>query len=162
MTLKRTLRYYYLRIKNLSGNPRSIASGMAIGVFIGLTPTIPFHTVIILLATSLLSSSRIAGIIGATVVSNPVTIPIHYYLAYYLGKWVTAFKISLPATYSIIDTVHAGWKLALTMLIGGVILGIIPAVITYFLTLYSFKYLRTKRRARRLPDTVGPGRHTNP
>ncbi|MEW6327355.1 MAG: DUF2062 domain-containing protein [Thermodesulfobacteriota bacterium] len=150
MTLKRTIRYYYLRIKNLKGNPRAIASGMAIGVFIGLTPTIPFHTVLILLATSLLKSSRIAGIIGATVVSNPVTIPIHYYLAYYLGKWITFFEMRLPHTYSIIDIARAGWELVLTMLFGGVILGIIPAVITYFLTLYSLKYLRTKYRARRL------------
>ncbi len=151
MTLKRTLRYYYLRIKNLKGDPRSIASGMAIGVFIGLTPTIPFHTALILLATSLLSSSRVAGLIGATVVSNPVTIPVQYYLAYCLGKWVTTFKISLPATYSIIDIVHAGRDLVFTMLIGGVILGIIPAVITYFLTLYSFKYFRAKMcRAKRL------------
>ena len=149
MTLKRTLRYYYLRIKNLKGNPRSIASGMAIGVFIGLTPTIPFHTVMILLITSLLSSSRIAGLIGAIVISNPVTIPIYYYLAYYLGKWVTSFEMKLPHTYSIIDIARAGWELVLTMLIGGVILGIIPAVITYFFTLYIFKHLRTKRQARR-------------
>lgn len=148
MTLKRTLKYYYLRIKNLKGNPRSIASGMAIGVFIGLTPTIPFHIAIILLITTLCKGSRVAGIISATMVSNPVTIPINYYLAYRLGVWITASEINLPLSYSIIDIARAGWELALIMLIGGIALGLIPAVIVYFFTLYSFKHL--KYRARRL------------
>lgn len=150
MTLKRTLRYYYLRLRNLKGNPHSIACGMAIGVFIGLTPTIPFHTIMIILATSLFRSSRVAGIIGATMVSNPVTIPIHYYLAYRFGKWIISSEISLPHTYSIVDIAHTGWKLVLTMLSGGILLGVIPAVIVYFLTLYSFKYLKTKHCAKRL------------
>lgn len=148
MNLKRTLRYHYLRIKNLKGNPRVIASGMAIGVFIGFTPTVPFHILLILLTTSLFKSSRVAGIIGATVVSNPATIPFLYYLAYRLGQWITAIEISLPPAYSMIDLVHTGWKLTLTMLVGGVALGLIPAIITYFCTLYGFKYLRTKYRVR--------------
>ncbi len=146
MTFKRTLKYYYLRIKNLKGDPRSIALGMAIGVFVGLTPTIPFHTVAILLAATLLNASRLAGIIGASIVSNPFTIPIHYYLAYRIGQWVTAADVRLPDTYSIVAMLRMGWRLAVAMLAGGLILGIIPALLAYFLTLYAFKRLGTLRR----------------
>ncbi len=150
MTLKRTLKYYYLRMKNLKGNPYSIASGMAIGVFIGLTPTIPLHAVIIISITSLFKSSRVAGLLGATIVSNPVTMPVHYYLAYHLGKRIISSNITLPHTYSIVDIACVGQELTITMLVGGVALGLIPAVMAYFFALYGLTYLKAKRQSKRL------------
>jgi len=43
---KYNLRELVRRVKKLEGNPHYIAMGMAIGVFVGITPTMPFHTVI--------------------------------------------------------------------------------------------------------------------
>jgi uncharacterized protein (DUF2062 family) len=34
---------FYLRIKSLQGDPRYVAVGMAVGVFVAFTPTIPFQ-----------------------------------------------------------------------------------------------------------------------
>ncbi|MDP3478975.1 MAG: DUF2062 domain-containing protein, partial [Desulfoprunum sp.] len=49
MRLKRLGKYYYLRFLRLKGDPYSLAFGTAIGVFVGLTPTMPLHTAIILI-----------------------------------------------------------------------------------------------------------------
>ena len=43
---KYNLREIVKRVKKLEGDPHYIAMGMAIGVFVGTTPTMPFHTVI--------------------------------------------------------------------------------------------------------------------
>jgi uncharacterized protein (DUF2062 family) len=47
MVLMKRLRIYYDRFISLKGEPASIAAGFAIGVFVGVTPTIPFHTAMI-------------------------------------------------------------------------------------------------------------------
>ena len=44
MTYKRTLKYCWLKLRRLQGDPKKLAWGMALGVFIGVTPTLPFHT----------------------------------------------------------------------------------------------------------------------
>jgi hypothetical protein len=49
MTLRRILRYQWLKFLRLQEDPRKLAWGMALGVFIGITPTIPFHLVAALL-----------------------------------------------------------------------------------------------------------------
>jgi hypothetical protein len=41
--LQRRLRYYKLRFLRLKGDPKSIARGVALGTFIGITPTLPLH-----------------------------------------------------------------------------------------------------------------------
>lgn len=146
MILKRfNFRYYFQRVKNLEGNPHSIALGMAIGVFVGLTPTIPFHTIVIILATTLFRCSRLAGIIAGTLVCNPFTIPVIYYLSYRIGKWTFSSGITLPNTYSILTIAHAGWELLSTMLMGGLVLGLVPALLSYFGAFYSFRHLASRR-----------------
>jgi uncharacterized protein (DUF2062 family) len=43
MTLRRVLRYHWLKFLRLQEDPKQIAWGMALGVFIAFTPTIPFY-----------------------------------------------------------------------------------------------------------------------
>ncbi len=60
--------------KNLKGDPHYIALGMAIGVFVSITPTIPFHTVIALAMVIALPGSKAAAALSVWF-SNPITIP---------------------------------------------------------------------------------------
>jgi len=94
MKFERLTRYYYLRFTRLKGNPKSLAMGTAIGVFIGISPTIPLHTVLILGITIATRTSTIAGIISSWVVCNPLTyIPI-YYFSMLLGNLVTPYELN--------------------------------------------------------------------
>jgi len=40
---------------------------------------------------------------------------------------------------------HMGWKAAVVMLTGGVVLGIIPGIVSYFVTLKLFRSIRARR-----------------
>jgi uncharacterized protein (DUF2062 family) len=144
--LKERLRLFLIRIRDLQGEPRYVATGMAIGVFVAVTPTIPFHTVIALALAFILKGSKPAAVIGVWF-SNPLTIPALYYGSFKIGTLL----LGEPPPYdihfeSIPDLLELGLDVTLAMLIGGVLLGIIPAVIAYFVTFRVVVKLRERPR----------------
>jgi len=128
------------QLKELRGKPHEISLGMAIGVFIAITPTIPFHTAVALAA--LLRGSKLAAALGVWV-SNPLTIPFFYYGSYRLGRFVLGYPhLVLPADYSVISLIKLGKHVTVAMLHGGVLLGILPGLLAYFLT---YKFTSSRR-----------------
>ena len=73
MNFNRINKYYYLKFMRLRGDPKVLAGGVAIGVFVGLTPTIPLHTLLVIAFTIITRTSTIAGIISSVAVCNPLT-----------------------------------------------------------------------------------------
>lgn len=159
MKPERLSKYYYLRLKRLQGNPHELALGFAIGVFIGITPTIPFHTILIIVLTLLTRSSFIAGILSSWLVCNPLTtIPI-YYLALLVGNAVTPYSFSWDTVETVIDSLFSadsfsqsfsvlaniGFEVTVVMVSGGVIIAIPFAILSYFLSLNFFVAYRQKR-----------------
>jgi uncharacterized protein (DUF2062 family) len=63
--IKKRSKEFYHRFISLKGEPASIAMGMAIGVFIGVTPTIPFHTAMIIAVGVLFKQNITAGYLGS-------------------------------------------------------------------------------------------------
>jgi uncharacterized protein (DUF2062 family) len=125
------------QLKELRGKPHEISLGIAIGVFIAITPTIPFHTVLAVSLAALLRGSKLAAALGVWV-SNPLTIPFFYYGSYRLGRFVLGYpQLPLPADYSLISLMKLGKHVTVAMLHGGVLLGILPGLLAYFLT-YKF------------------------
>ena len=55
------IRDFILKAKRLEGDPHFIALGLAIGVFVGFTPTIPFHTVLAVALAFLFKGSKAAA-----------------------------------------------------------------------------------------------------
>jgi len=156
---RRTLRYYLLRFVRLKGEPRFLARGFAIGVFIGITPTIPLHTVAILALTILFRSSKLAGLLASWLVSNPLTFFPQYYLSWRLGTFLTGKTISWEKVRQIMQMIsdgsgfteilHAisrlGWDAVITMVTGGCLLALPVAVIGYFAALYLLTIMNRKR-----------------
>ncbi len=87
MTLRRILRYQWLKFLRLQEDPRKLAWGMALGVFIGVTPTIPFHLVAALFLAALLGVSPVTAFIGIQV-GNPLTVVPIYLSAYKVGQFL--------------------------------------------------------------------------
>ena len=74
--LGRPFRYLYLRFIRLRGTAEEVARGMALGVFIGLTPTMGIQMPLAFFFAMLLKENKIAAVIGVWI-SNPMTaIPI--------------------------------------------------------------------------------------
>lgn len=144
--------YLFIKhFKELNGNPHYIALGMAIGIFVSFTPTIPFHMVLGVMIAFILRGSKSAAAIGVWA-SNPVTIPVFYYTEFKMGCLVLGRSIPFNAKYeSITSLLKLGWDVTLVMMAGGVVLGIVFGVITYFVTRRIARAVRDKKQAARGP-----------
>lgn len=152
--LKQRLRDFIERAKKLQGDPHYIAVGMAIGVFVAITPTIPFHTAIALALAFMLRGSKPAAVI-AVWVSNPVTIPIFYLGSYKVGNFILGNSIPFDPKYEALsELAKLGADATIAMLVGGVILGIVPGIAAYFITRKIFTTLRTRRVEKHLFDEM--------
>ncbi len=160
---RRLVRYYYLKFLRLQGDPKSIARGVAVGIFIGITPTIPLHTILILGFCLLFRTSKVAGILASILVSNPFTFFIQYYLSWLVGTAIfpgllswqrlqevmtvlssggsgfTAFKDSLSAISSL------GFDAITVLVVGGTLLALPFTALSYYYSLKLFTRLRNKR-----------------
>jgi len=148
-TVKERLKALFIRIKELQGDPRYIATGMAVGVFVGVTPTIPFHTLIAIALAFVFRGSKPAAAIGVWF-ANPVTIPLFYIGSFKVGTLILNKPIPFDAKFeSITELMTLGLDVTIAMIIGGAILGILPAIISYFLTFRIMTTVREKALKRK-------------
>jgi uncharacterized protein (TIGR03546 family) len=146
MSFSRTLRYHWLKFLRLQDEPWKIAWGMALGIFVGFTPTVPFHTVAVLFLAPLLGISPVAAFLGIQI-CNPLTLPPLYLAAFKVGHFLLnhGAPLRLPATYSFSDLTHLLWQGGLALQVGGVIIAIPPAIAAYFLSMWIIKRYRRLR-----------------
>ncbi len=166
MTLRRVLRYQWLKFLRLQGDPRKLAGGMALGVFIAFTPTIPFHTIGALALAALLGVSPVTAFLGIQI-CNPLTIPPIYVAAYKVGQFLLyrGQPLVFPTTSSYEAWLQVLWQGGVSLQVGGVIIGILPAIASYFLTLWIVQHYRRRKAAKALrvlrlsqnpPEPSGP------
>jgi len=159
----RTIKFYSLKFMRLRGSPYSLAMGTAVGVFIGISPTIPLHTVAIIGATLLMRVSTIAALLSATVVCNPLTMVPLYYLCWKVGDLVLPNRLSWERIEEVLtilknsgfmeslDSItHLSTDAIIVMLSGGLLLGLPLAAVSYFTTFRFFTTLQEKKRQKHL------------
>lgn len=146
MNLKQKIKGFTERIKKIKGDPNFIALGMAIGVFVGITPTFPFHTGIAIVLAYILRASKAAAAIGVWI-GNPFTIPFIYLGSYKTGALILGTSLPFDAKYTTFSELTSlGLDATLALLMGGVIIGIPLAVVSYFITRRLVKKFRSRRR----------------
>ena len=132
--LKQAIQNGITRFKKLNGEPHYVAMGMAIGVFVALTPTIPFHTIIAVGLSVILRASKTAAVIGVWF-SNPLTIPLIYFGSYKVGGLLFSdLSLCEGSCESISQLLELGIAVTLVTIAGGILLGIVPAIAAYFIT----------------------------
>jgi hypothetical protein len=142
---KYNLREFVERVKTLQGDPHYIAVGMAIGVFIGITPTMPFHTVIAIALAFIFRGSKAAAALGVWF-CNPVTAPFFYLGSFKAGMFILGHSAPFDIKYeSILELVKLGMDVTIAMIIGGVILGILPGIAAYFITRKIITTIQSRR-----------------
>ncbi len=151
MALRRVLRYHWLKFLRLQEDPRKLAWGMALGVFIAFTPTIPFHMVGALTLAALLRVSPVTAFLGIQI-CNPLTIPAIYLAAYKVGQFLLyrGKPLVFPETFSFKAWMGVLWQGGVALQVGGVILAIPPAIVAYFLTLWIVQRYRRRKVAKAL------------
>ncbi len=162
-----TAHYYWLALKRMHGDPGVLARGIALGTFVGITPTIPLHTISIVCLSPLMKASPVAAIIASIIVSNPLTIPLEYFAAWKVGTLITGFSIPWEEVRSLLDQVehtdlwnaclfiiHKSIKLIEAMLVGGFVIATPIALTTFFIS-RRFYSKRIARRHAQAAETDG-------
>ncbi len=157
--ISRAIEYVGIRLKRIPDTPHKISLGMSCGIFASFTPLFGLHFLIAGLLSYLLRANVLASLIG-TFIGNPITFPIITVFNLKLGEWILGsdeyssvdggkifegfldfiFLIyksfftegsigenSVPRMNEFLNGVFIPYSL------GGVILGIFIAFISYFL-----------------------------
>ncbi len=162
LLFKRQIRYYYLRVKRLRGDPHELAIGMALGIFIGMMPIMPFQIAAAITLAIFFKGSKITAVLG-TWISNPLNWYFLYYSSYKLGAFILRLPKQNEIIVSIMTAIKAGEESLVVVgkilgaggvslaafLLGGLVMGIVASVPSYFIFLRVFSYLRAWRKARR-------------
>ncbi len=152
--LLRLARYFYLKLVRLKEKPHTVALGLAIGVFVGFTPTIPVQTYIALALAFLLKGSKLTAMLGVWI-SNPLNIAAFYFMDYKVGKWIlhstVAFK---PLDYSVFTLLQEAQKAMKVMMVGGLVLGVPAGIITYILTFQLVSKAKKRRELRKIRKNI--------
>jgi hypothetical protein len=132
---KNKLKEFHNRFLTLKGDPRKISMGMAIGVFVGVTPTIPFHTIIIIFLVTIFRQNLSAALLGMWI-ANPITLPFFYIAEYKLGTKLLGLEqcVINMTDYNISALICSGWNIFYPLQLGGLVLAPLFAVPAYFVT----------------------------
>ena len=133
------------RVKNFHGDPHFVAMGMAIGVFVAATPSMPFQTAIAVALAFILRSSKAAAAISVWI-SNPITFPVFYLASYKVGTLL--FGISSADNFGgePVDVLKLGADVTIAAVTGGIIIGLCLAVTTYFITRKIYTKIRSREK----------------
>jgi uncharacterized protein (DUF2062 family) len=155
---KRTAGYWMYKVLREKGTPEFIARGWSAGLFVNFFIPCFFQTVVAIPLAFLCRGSRIAAFVG-TFITNNFTIPFIYPVQCYIGS----FLIGNPLRYQQIrldlekiitnpsyeEIMRLGKQLILAFFAGGALMGIVSAVIGYYIALWLTKKYHEKRHHRR-------------
>ena len=129
-------------ILSIKDSPHRLAAAFAMGVFIGMSPLLGFHTILGIAAAWLFRLNRIVTITGVFV-TNPWTIVPIYTFSAYIGAKCLGIKQMLPE----IDWAHITFSnflrelepLLMPFVFGTLLIGFISAIISYFIIYHAVK-----------------------
>lgn len=143
-----------LRLLRLRGAPEEIAKGLALGIFIGLTPTFGFQMLLAVCLAILLKENKVAAMLGVWV-TNPVTAPVIYALEYESGRVLLNMEfVHMPTSLSFSALKSLGWEVLLPLCIGSLLWAVLCSLAVYLAALrvvplaQNWKIPRWPRRPR--------------
>jgi uncharacterized protein (DUF2062 family) len=146
--IKSKIKHWAKRTKALNGEPRYVAMGIAVGIFVSATPTIPFQTIIAVALAFIMRGSKAAAALGVWL-SNPITFPVFYLASYKIGAFL--FGISTDtyiAGHTASDLLKLGFDISLAAITGGIVIGIILAMGAYIITHKIVRKIRSREKRR--------------
>ena len=146
------------KVLALNDSPHAIALGVAIGIFVGLTPTVGIQTILILglvFATRKFMYFNATAAMASTYVSNPVTMVPMYYGWYRIGAWFYPSSLTAAEFEQLLQFEgFSGWlaamqnlgsQVALPMCLGALITASIGVAIAYPTTYFLVKSFRNRQ-----------------
>ena len=177
--ISRAIEYVGIRLKRIPDTPHKISLGMSCGIFASFTPLFGLHFLIAGLLSYVLRANVLASLIG-TFIGNPITFPIITVFNLKLGEWILGsneyssgdggkiFEGFLDFIFLIYKSLFTEGSIGensvprmneflygvfIPYSLGGLILGISVAIISYFLLrplVSTYKKKRDSLKAKRL------------
>ncbi len=136
-TVKLTPKQRIIALFKLNNTPHEIALGVAMGVFIAITPLYGLHTIMVVAAAFLIRRVNKVAILLGTNISTTPTFPFITWAGYAIGRFILGESYP-PLQWSTFK--HFNYKQLLNLyfplFIGSVVLGLMLAVFFYFVTLW--------------------------
>jgi uncharacterized protein (DUF2062 family) len=152
-TIAAQLLRIYTRLVNIHGEPRPVALGYALGVFLAASPLMGIHCILAVSIAGALRWNKLAAGIGA-LHSNLFTAPVLYSTTYLIGAKILSIDASLTIPDKPFELLSQGSDIIMALAVGGIILGIPFAIICYYLSLHFLKRYQPNR-------TFKPNHHEN-
>lgn len=132
----------------LRANPDEIAKGFALGIFVGMTPVMGFHTAIAVFVAMLLGQNKLAAAL-AVWITNPVTAPFIYVAQYKTGRFIlnTPYVV-LPAKIDLETITKLGSDILVPLCFGSLVYGVLLSAISYAVILRIVPSMKSWRIAR--------------
>lgn len=154
---RQVLNQCYCRLIRIEGDPRNIAMGFALGLFVGMTPTMGFQMPIAVFFAIPLGLNKISSAAGVWI-TNPVSAPFIYTMNYLVG--VKLFHINITSG-QIMDFSFNSLKCLLAdtpdifmaATLGGIVIGIPIAVGGYYFALSAVKRYQTLTKKAHCPSS---------
>jgi uncharacterized protein len=155
----------FRKLLHVHDTPERTALAFSLGVFLGFSPFVGFHTLGAIGLALVFNLSRVAVLLGAW--SNlPWWVVPYYAFATWLGTKVIGFRIDQETLSAIFrlgreqgfltsvfwNQLASQWPLLASFLIGSLILSLVLALITYPLSLKWIRFYRSKKDASTLLD----------
>lgn len=126
--------------------PKQLAKASAWGMLIGVSPYLGFQTYMAVAVASYFNLPIYPLIIGVYI-TNPITIPFIYAFTTKVGMMLFGMEsVNIDwANISFFDILSAGKSLILPFLVGTHFVGLVSAIITYFIVLFiATRYQKRK------------------
>ena len=146
--LSRAIKLFYIRFVRMRGEPVDIALGLALGLFIGVSPLLGFHTALAVLLAALFKWNKITAALGVWI-CNPVTAPFLFGATYLVGAKLLGMHITAHAPgelepLSALGMLQKAPDIFWALLLGGGTLGLPIAFAGYYISLFAIKAYRRK------------------
>ena len=171
--LRPVLRFVKFRMLHINDSEQRMARGIATGVFVAYSPLLGLHMLLALVVAQLIRANKALAVM-AVWLSNPLTFVFIYYPCYLLGRFILPLLHRKPQVdpdqvqqllnqtfsfrYMLSNLFTAEYwkqaagvftKIGLEMCIGGVILGLIAALASYYFSFYFIIGYRTRKATRK-------------
>jgi uncharacterized protein (DUF2062 family) len=155
------LKAWFLHLLHLDDSAHRIALGVAVGMFVAMTPTWGIQMAMIVGISWLVRANKVSGIACAWVTNPLTTVPI-YSFNYAVGQAIVGgpglqdFRHRLELTLSMTESwgtmARAWWGLmlqvALPLWVGCVVVGLASGAVTYVAFYYLINFYRRHRHHR--------------
>jgi uncharacterized protein (DUF2062 family) len=147
------------KLLHIEDTPERTALAYAIGIFLGFSPFLGFHTLAGLAIAFLFGLNRVAILLGVWT-NTPWWIVPFYMIATWVGMWITGFWIDWATLKEIFQLgedrgfmssdfwshIASQWGLLLSFVIGSLILCTLLSFVAYPLSLKWIKFYRSRRK----------------